>query len=151
MKREIKKENETYTVYQTNYSYGYGVTDEYVSPNEEDITESFEAEEGAEWYGVDIMSFTIPANDIEDAGYDIDEVEGMEDNKLMEMLKEVIDEDKLYDWEKGGNIEECDEDYKVTGPKGFGVERYYNEVVVTAEIKYKFWIENGDVKYSVVW
>lgn len=151
MKREIKKENETYTVYQTNYSYGYGVSDEYVSPNEDDITESFEAEEGAEWYGVDIMSFTIPADDIEDAGYDIDEVEGMDDNKLIEMLKEVIDDDKLYDWENGGNIEECDEDYKVTGPKGFGVERYYNEVVVTAEIKYKFWIENGDVKYSVVW
>ena len=152
MEREIKKENETYTVFQTYYSYGYIVVKKYVSPDEEDITESFEAKEGDEWYGVDNMSFTITADDIEDAGYNIDEVEGMDDNKLMEMLKEVIDEDELYDWVNGGNIEKCDEDYKVSGPNSCGgVERYYNKVVVTTEIKYKFWIENGDVKYSVVW
>jgi len=145
-----------YIVFQTKYSYGYGITtdaEEIYPSSKNDIIGSFYAEEGAEWYATNALNLHIDCEDIEDEGYEPEElVETMDGDKFREILHAVLGDTDPYkeDPERGGAFSECDEKFK--GPD-VGFERYKDgdRVFIQTEFKYRFWIENGEIKSELVW
>ena len=146
---ETKNNPKTYVVYQHNRLPGYQIydpTDEYsIRPNEEDIIEQFEAEEGAEWYGYITENIHLKSEDIEDEGYEVEDLYKMSSEELYNAVCEIHPdiEKEFADWENGAGINECDEDYQV--------EAYdFDGETVTMEVKYKCQVVNGTVEFERV-
>ncbi len=147
-----KSKTKTYTVYQSKYSYGYLVADTDDFRPDRDTHEYFEAEDGAEWYGVVVMSIFASKHAIESEGYDMDDVEKMDDDEMLEMLKDVLPEERFYDWQDNiAYIDECDEDYEPDYIHGNENTVDYKGVYVNCELKYKFTLDGGEVKSEIVW
>lgn len=154
------KNNKTYVVYQDLYVRGYGVydpdpanDDQFNSkPNEFDVVEQFEAEEGAEWFGYLTESIDIKKKWIENEGYTVEQLEKMSKTDSTELYNAVYKclpdpEKEFSDWENGANIIECDEDKP---NEAYDVIRDGDWVEVTVDVKYKFTMSNGEVKYERV-
>lgn len=143
-----------YVVYQDkygSYGYGYGVYDpsdpESSKPNKFDVVEQFEAEEGAEWFGYDVLTIHIDKEDIEKNGYTVEQLQKMFGNGLYKAVYACLPdpEKEFSDWEKGGCIIECDEDKVV---EAYDLDDEGDCVVVYVEVKYKFTLSNGEVKFE---
>ena len=148
---EDRIEKKTYTVYQTNYSTGYGVYEEdkpnQMIPQEMDILEQFEAEEGAEWFGYTVESLSLTNDDIEDDGYTIEQIMGMCGKERYDVLVDIISEKELYDMENGGLITECEEDKEC---EAYDVYEEGDGIDFTMEVKFRFTMEGGGVKFELV-
>lgn len=142
----------TFTIYQSKYSYGYEVADTDNFRPDGDTHECFEAEEGAEWYGTVLLSIFARTHEIESEGYDMDDVEKMDDDGFLEMLKNVLPEDRFYDWQdRIAYVEECEEYYEPCYNKGYDREVDEYGVYANCELKYKFTLNGGEVKTEIVW
>ena len=171
MKKQVKTQSEkTYTVYETTYDF---MTDEElndecyanITDNEDfRIEKEFEVKEGEPWYGVDIFDIHIDMEELEDIenieDLDNDELDELIDNmdaqKFMNIVKDALGEEGveiLYqDGYRRCYFTKVDENYKATGHKGHNMSYVYNGgISFQAEIKYKFWIENDEIKYEPVW
>lgn len=149
MKKDIKKEEKTYTVYQDNYTTGYKVYDPADEcshkPSDTDIAESFTAEEGAEWFGCLNETIHIEKDDMEEAGYTVEQLDDMSETELYDAVYDILTdpEKEFSDWENGALINECDEDKP---NEAYDIEDVDDEVVVTVVVKYKFTMCDGEVK-----
>lgn len=144
-----KEEVKTYVVYQDKYSTGYGVYDpsytESAKPSEFDIVDSFKAEVGAEWYGYITENIHIKKDDMEEAGYTLEDLENMSCTELYDAVYDILldPEKEFSDWENGAGITECEEDKP---NEAYDIEDDYDRVVVTVEVKYKFTMCDSEVK-----
>lgn len=139
----------TYVVYQDKYVTGYGVYDpsdpEGHNPSEFDIAESFNAEEGAEWFGYLNETIHIKKDDMEEAGYTVEDLENMSKTELYDAVYDILSdpEKEFSDWENGSLIIECDEDKP---NEAYDIEDDDDWVVVTVDVKYKFTMCDGEVE-----
>lgn len=145
------REKKTYIVFQDKYNKYYGVTDvEDFNEDNPDIMEYFEAEDGAEWYGTVVESLRLRADDIDD--FDLDDIKCMCDEQLMSVFRDYLPEEDFYDFEENGaGITECEEDYIPSYNKGYERDVDHEGVSITAEIKFKFILDGGEVKSEIVW
>lgn len=170
MAKQVKTQSEkTYTVNETTYDF---MTDEelneldepYVSITDMDnfrIEKEFEVKEGEPWYGVDIFNVDILKEDIENIE-NIDEIEdeeleqiidNMSDEEITNLMKNGIEEDieTLYkDFDRRGYFTKVDENYKAHAIYSF-IDISESFISFQSEIKFKFWIENGEIKHEPVW
>ena len=143
----------TYVVYQDKYVTGYGVYDpsdtESTKPSEFDIVDSFKAEAGAEWYGYITETIHIKKEDIEDNGYTVEQLENMSGTELYDAVYDILPdpEKEFSDWENGALINECDEDKP---NEAYDIEDDGEWVVVTVDVKYRFTMCDGEVKFERV-
>lgn len=149
-----EKNNKTYVVYQDQYGRGYEVydpdpanDDQFNSkPNEFDVVEKFEAEEGAEWYGYLDESINIKKEWIEDEGYSVEQLKKMSRTELYNAVYKCLPdpEKEFSDWENGACIIECDGDKP---NEAYDFEHNYDDwFLVIVDVKYKFTMSNGEVK-----
>lgn len=155
MKRDKKTQAEkTYTVYETNYDFM--LEDETIENDGFRIKSKFKVKEGEPWYGIDVFDISIDVEDFEDIE-DLDEfIDNMDAQKFMNIVRDALGEEgveMLYtDDDRRSYFTIVDENYKATGHKGYNMSYDYNgEISFQAEIKYKFWIENGIIKHEPVW
>lgn len=164
MKKSKKTQAEkTYTVYETTYDF---MTDdelngEFYVNDDFRVEKEFEVKEGEPWYGVDIFDVNILKEDIENIE-NIDELEdeeleqiihNMSDEEITNLMKDGIEEDieTLYnDCDYRGYFTKVDENYKAYAIYSF-IDISESSISFQAEIKFKFWIENGIIKHEPVW
>ena len=160
MKRNIKTQaqvEKTYTVGVINSDFV--VCDE--STNLKSY-EKFEVKEGQPWYGTVEMLIDMDIKDILIAGKSIDEIietfKKMSNQEFMDMVKKRLGEkgiEKIYLRSGQTRIDDfCDNDYIANGIKGreYTISHLTDTFIdFQAEIKYKFWIENGVIKHEPVW
>lgn len=156
MKRDIKAQAH-YTVNETNYDFM--LDGETIENDGFRIKSKFKVKEGEPWYGIDVFDITIDIEDfvdIEDIE-DLDEfIHNMDVQKFMNIVRDALGKDgveMLYiDDDRRSFFTIVDENYKATGHKGYNMSYVCNgEISFQAEIKYKFWIENGVIKHEPVW
>ena len=162
MKRDIKKQAQTYTVYETNYDFM--LEGETLENDGFRIKSKFKVKEGEPWYGIDVFVISIDMEDFEDFeniedldNNELDElIDNMDVQKFMNIVRDALGEEgveMLYrDDDRRGFFTIVDEDYKATGHKGYNMSYVCNgEISFQAEIKYKFWIEDGIIEYEPIW
>ena len=154
MKRNIKTQAQTYTVNETNYDFM--LEGETIENDGFRIKSKFKVKEGEPWYGIDVFDISIDMEDFEDIE-DLDEfIDNMDVQKFMNIVRDALGEEgveMLYtDDDRRSYFTIVDEDYKATGHKGYNMSYVCNgEISFQAEIKYKFWIENGVIKHEPIW
>ena len=154
MKRDKKTQTQTYTVNETNYDFM--LDGETIENDGFRIKSKFKVKEGEPWYGIDVFDISIDMEDFEDIE-DLDEfIDNMDVQKFMNIVRDALGEEgveMLYtDDDRRSYFTIVDEDYKATGHKGYDMSYVCNgEISFQAEIKYKFWIENGVIKHEPVW
>ena len=167
----MKQSEKTYKVNETTYDF---MTDEelnelYDEPyanitDMEDfrVEKEFEVKEGEPWYGACIFNdVVISKEDIENIE-NIDELDDEEleqfihnlsDEEITKMMKNALEEDieTLYDdCDYRGYFTKVDENYKAHAIYSF-IDISESYISFQAEIKFKFWIENGEIKHEPVW
>ena len=156
MKRD-KKTQAQYTVNETNYDF---MLDGEILQNDGfRIKSKFKVKEGEPWYGIDVFDISIDIEDFVDIENieDLDEfIDNMDVQKFMNIVRDALGKDgveMLYtDDDRRSFFTIVDENYKATGHKGYDMSYVCNgEISFQAEIKYKFWIENGVIKHEPVW
>ena len=172
MKKQVKTQSEkTYTVNETTYDF---MTDEeldelYDEPyanitdmNDFRVEKEFEVKEGEPWYGVCIFNnVDILKEDIENIENidDLDDEEleqiilDMSDEKITNLMKNGIEEniETLYDdFDYRGYFTKVDENYKAHAIYSL-IDISESSISFQSEIKFKFWIENGEIKHEPVW
>ena len=162
----MKQTKKTYTVAETSDDFilcdENGFLTSQFQPRR--VLKEFEVKEGEPWYGVDVFDIRIDMEElegIENIEYlDNDELDELIDNmdvqKFMNIVKDALGEEgveMLYlDGDRRSFFTLVDENYKATGHKGHNMSYAYNdEISFQAEIKYKFWVENGEIEYEPVW
>ena len=162
----MKKQVKTYTVAETSDDYilcdENGFLTSQFQPQR--VFKEFRVKEGEPWYGVDVFDIRIDMEElegIENIEYlDNDELDELIDNmdvqKFMNIVRDALGEEgveMLYrDDDRRGFFTIVDEDYKATGHKGYNMSYVCNgEISFQAEIKYKFWIEDGIIEYEPIW
>ena len=156
MKRD-KKTQAHYTVYETNYDFM--LDGETLQNDGFRIKSKFKVKEGEPWYGIDVFDISIDIEDFVDIENieDLDEfIDNMDVQKFMNIVRDALGKDgveMLYtDDDRRSFFTIVDENYKATGHKGYDMSYVCNgEISFQAEIKYKFWIENGVIKHEPVW
>ena len=126
------------------------------------VEKEFEVKEGEPWYGACIFNNVyILKEDIENIE-NIDELEdeeleqiihNMSDEEITNLMKNGIEEDieTLYDdCDYRGYFTKVDENYKAHAIYSF-IDISESTISFQAEIKFKFWIENGEIKHEPVW
>lgn len=120
------------------------------------IKSKFKVKEGEPWYGIDVFDISIDIEDFVDIE-DLDEfIDNMDVQKFMNIVRDALGKEgveMLYtDDDRRSFFTIVDENYKATGHKGYNMSYVCNgEISFQAEIKYKFWIENGVIKHEPVW
>ena len=172
MKKQVKTQAEKiYTVNETTYDF---MTDEeldelYDEPyanitdmNDFNVEKEFEVKEGEPWYGVCIFNnVDILKEDIENIENidDLDDEEleqiilDMSDEKITNLMKNGIEEniETLYDdFDYRGYFTKVDENYKAHAIYSL-IDISESSISFQSEIKFKFWIENGEIKHEPVW
>ena len=161
MEKEMKK---TYTV------WNVPTEGDYVIFNDEwcgyDPYEEFEVEEGEVWYGTSILDISLDPKNIKDIEnieyYDQGELmeilENMGNQKLMDLVKNTLGEEgieRIYlNYYLHTSFDKCEKEYVADGNFGSEYTIYVDwcgVISFEAEIKFKFWIENGCINHSVVW
>ena len=156
MKRD-KKTQAHYTVYETNYDFM--LDGETLQNDGFRIKSKFKVKEGEPWYGIDVFDISIDIEDFVDIENieDLDEfIDNMDVQKFMNIVRDALGKDgveMLYiDDDRRSFFTIVDENYKATGHKGYDMSYVCNgEISFQAEIKYKFWIENGVIKHEPIW
>lgn len=156
MKRD-KKTQAHYTVNETNYDFM--LDGETIENDGFRIKSKFKVKEGEPWYGIDVFDISIDIEDFVDIENieDLDEfIDNMDVQKFMNIVRDALGKDgveMLYiDDDRRSFFTIVDENYKATGHKGYNMSYVCNgEISFQAEIKYKFWIENGVIKHEPVW
>lgn len=156
MKRD-KKTQAHYTVNETNYDFM--LDGETLENDGFRIKSKFKVKEGEPWYGIDVFDISIDIEDFVDIENieDLDEfIDNMDVQKFMNIVRDALGKDgveMLYiDDDRRSFFTIVDENYKATGHKGYNMSYVCNgEISFQAEIKYKFWIENGVIKHEPVW
>ena len=156
MKRD-KKTQAHYTVNETNYDFM--LDGETIENDGFRIKSKFKVKEGEPWYGIDVFDISIDIDDFVDIENieDLDEfIDNMDVQKFMNIVRDTLGKDgveMLYiDDDRRSFFTIVDENYKATGHKGYNMSYVCNgEISFQAEIKYKFWIENGVIKHEPVW
>lgn len=128
------------------------------------VFKEFQVKEKEPWYGVDVFDIRIDMEElegIENIEYlDNDELDELIDNmdvqKFMNIVKDALGEEGVEILYQDGfrrcYFTKVDENYKATGNKGHNMSYAYNGgISFQAEIKYKFWVENGEIEYEPVW
>ena len=156
MKRD-KKTQAHYTVNETNYDFM--LDGETLQNDGFRIKSKFKVKEGEPWYGIDVFDISIDIEDFVDIENieDLDEfIDNMDVQKFMNIVRDALGKDgveMLYtDDDRRSFFTIVDENYKAIGHKGYDMSYVCNgEISFQAEIKYKFWIENGVIKHEPVW
>lgn len=147
-----QKMNNTATICQMTYMPDYQVMEEEHSVNEVGIIDSFEAEDGAEWYGYVRETFTLSAEDIKDAvkdaGYDADKMDEMTKEEKYRMVMGLVDEEVLCNPDNYSIITECDKDYKCDVIEI--EENVDGDFDICVEVKFKFTLDGDEVKKQLV-
>ena len=158
----MKKQVKTYTVAETSDDFilcdENGFLTSQFQPQR--VFKEFEVKEGEPWYGVDVFDIRIDIDieELEDLdNNELDElIDNMDVQKFMNIVKDALGEEGVEILYQDG-FRRCfftlvDENYKATGHKGHNMSYAYNGgISFQAEIKYKFWIENGIIKHEPVW
>lgn len=162
----MKQTKKTYTVAETSDDFilcdENGFLTSQFQP--ERVFKEFQVKEKEPWYGVDVFDIRINMEElegIENIEYlDNDELDELIDNmdaqKFMNIVKDALGEEGVEILYQDG-FRRCfftkvDENYKATGNKGHNMSYAYNGgISFQAEIKYKFWVENGEIEYEPVW
>lgn len=152
-----KKTQAHYTVNETNYDFM--LDGETIENDGFRIKSKFKVKEGEPWYGIDVFDISIDIEDFVDIENieDLDEfIDNMDVQKFMNIVRDALGKDgveMLYiDDDRRSFFTIVDENYKATGHKGYNMSYVCNgEISFQAEIKYKFWIENGVIKHEPVW
>ena len=124
--------------------------------------EKIEVKEGQPWYCKVEMVIDMDIEDILTAGQYIDEIietfKKMPNQEFMDMVKKRLGEkviERIFLLSPHTRIDDfCDKDYIANGIKDMEFILKYlsdNFIVFQAEIKYKFWFENGLIKHEPVW
>jgi len=146
--------NNTVTICQISYMPDYQVVEDEHSINDEDIIESFKAEDGAEWYGYVAETFTLSAEDIrdavKDAGYDADKMDEMTKEEKYRMVMGMVDEEFLCNPDNYSIITECDKDYKCDTVEIEGDVDEDEKLLIYIEVKFKFTLDGDEVKKQLV-
>ena len=150
-----QKMNNTVTICQLSYMPDYQVKEvmeENHSINDEDIIDSFKAEDGAEWYGYVEESFTLSADDIrdavKDAGYDADKMDEMTKEEKYRMVMGLVDEEILCNPDNYCTITECEKDCKCDF---IGIEENVDgDFDIYIEVKFKFTLDGDEVKKKLI-
>ena len=171
METKTTQAEKTYTVNETTYDF---MTDEelnelYDEPyanitdmNDFNVEKEFEVKEGEPWYGVCIFNNVDLLK--EDIGNieNIDELDdeeleqiihNMSDEEITNLMKNGIEDDieTLYDdSDYRGYFTKVDENYKAHAIYSF-IDISESSISFQSEIKFKFWIENGEIKHEPVW
>lgn len=144
MKSEENETPKTYVVYQDKYGTGYKVYDPSLSrgPSEFDIVESFEAEVGAVWFGCESAIISLDKDDIEEAGYTLEDLDNMSNTELYKAVCK-IHQDIWLAFCSEGLIEEC-----ADGPsEAYNLEDNGDDYVeVTVLWKHKYIMGEGEVE-----
>ena len=156
MKRD-KKTQAHYTVNETNYDFM--LDGETIENDGFRIKSKFKVKEGEPWYGIDVFDISIDIEDFVDIENieDLDEfIDNMDVQKFMNIVRDALGKEgveMLYtDDDRRSFFTIVDKNYKATGHKGYDMSYVCNgEISFQAEIKYKFWIENGVIKHEPVW
>jgi hypothetical protein len=115
--------------------------------NDDDVIRWFEANEGATWFEQDTTSITLYKNDIEEAGYTLEDLYDMSPEETYKAVCEIHSdiESVLIEWEPG-ITQECEE-----GPNEVCyIEDNGDEVDVTLVVKFKFKMSDGVVEMEMV-
>lgn len=149
-KKDSKESGKTYVVYQDRYSYFYNVYDPSdgndTMPDESDITDRFEAHDGYMWTGYADMTFRIDEDTLEDTGFTIESLKNLDSDRLNYIVMHIFGGNDFYDFEEASGI--TDSDTKMTGAYVNGEDE--DGIVVVAQVNYCFWLQNGEVKCSVI-
>ena len=149
-----KKAQAHYTVNETNYDFM--LDGETIENDGFRIKSKFKVKEGEPWYGIDVFDISVDIEDFVDIE-DLDEfIDNMDVQKFMNIVRDALGEEgveMLYiDDDRRSFFTIVDENYKATGHKGYNMSYVCNgEISFQAEIKYKFWIENGIIKHEPIW
>ena len=169
MRTKKTQAEKTYTVNETTYDF---MTDEelnelYDEPyanitdmNDFNVEKEFEVKEGEPWYGVCIFDVDILKEDIEN----IENIDLMTDEELEQIIHKMSGEgitnlmkngiediETLYDdFDYRGYFTKVDENYKAHAIYSF-IDISESSISFQSEIKFKFWIENGEIKHEPVW
>ena len=149
-----KKAQAHYTANET--SYAFMLDGETIENDGFRIKSKFKVKEGEPWYGIDVFDISVDIEDFVDIE-DLDEfIDNMDVQKFMNIVRDALGEEgveMLYiDDDRRSFFTIVDENYKATGHKGYNMSYVCNgEISFQAEIKYKFWIENGIIKHEPIW
>ena len=158
MKKQVKTQAEkTYTVALINSDFV--VCDESTNLNS---YRKIEVKEGEPWYGTVEMLIDMNIRNILIDGKSIDEVvetfKKMPNREFMDIVKDRLGEtgiENIFLYSGQTTIDDfCDKDYIADGIKGW--EHTIGHLSGTfvgfqAEIKYKFWVVDGEIKHKPVW
>lgn len=149
-----QKMNKTATICQISYMPDYQVVEDEHSINDEYLIESFDAEDGAEWYGYVAETFNLSAEDIKDAvkdaGYDADKMDEMTKEEKYRMVMGLVDEEVLCNPDNYSIITECDKDYKCDTIEIEGDVDEDEYLLIYVEVKFKFTLDGDEVKKQLI-
>ena len=160
MKRDIKTQAQVEKTYTVGVINGNFVVDDETTNLKS--YEKVEVKEGQPWYCTVEMLIDIDIEDILTAGKSIDGIietfKKMSNQEFMDMVKKRLGEkgiEKIYLRSGQTRIDDfCDNDYIADGIKGreYTIGHLIDTFIdFQVEIKFKFWIENGEIKHEPVW
>lgn len=162
MKKDSKTQTEKTTYKVCNFKGDYVIFNDECGNNPFEL---FDLEEGEVWYATNLLAINLDPNDIGNIEnrYDQDRIikriiKNMGNQKLMDLVKNTLGEEGierlLHNEYCPPSFEKCEKDYVADGNLGLEYTidgDFGGYVVFEAEIKFKFWIENGRISHSVVW
>lgn len=128
-KKKLNQTPKTYVVYQDRYgNYEvYDPSDNY-RPNE--FVKSFEAEVGAEWFCGEHITISLDKDDIEEAGYTLEDLDNMSSTELYKAVCKIHPDICSVFEGASGPVEECTDNID----EAYGLEDNGDDYVVVTLI-----------------